>query len=133
MMDKNLIKQVVRFVIIGFVNTGHYYVLYLFMYLMLGVHYMVAHVLGFAISMIGSFFMNSYFTYQSRPTLKKFLQFPLTSVVNVAVTTSTLYIFTDVMRFDGRITPILASVFAIPFTFILSRRILSDKQESSLG
>lgn len=87
---------------------------------------MAAHILGFAISMVGSFFLNSYFTYKSRPTLKKFLQFPLTYIVNITVTTLALYVLTDLLKLDGLITPLLASGIAIPFTFLISRKILVD-------
>ncbi|WP_419865738.1 GtrA family protein [Bacillus dakarensis] len=129
MINSTFIKQAIRFVIIGFVNTGNYYVLYLLFYTVLNLHYMAAHILAFVISMVGSFFLNSYFTYQSKPTLKKFFQFPLTYVVNITVTTTALYILTDLMGLNGKITPLFASVIAIPFTFLLSRKILADKHQ----
>lgn len=128
MNKKTLLKQATRFVIIGFINTGNYYVLYLFLYMVLHAHYMAAHIAAFGISMIGSFFLNSYFTYESKPTLKKFFQFPLTYVVNITVATSALFILTDLMKMNGKITPLLASAIAIPFTFVLSRKILADNR-----
>lgn len=127
MKRKELLEQGVRFVIIGFVNTGNYYLLYLLFYVVMNLHYLTSHLLGFVISMVGSFFLNSYFTYKSKPTLKKFLQFPLTYIVNVTVTTSALYLLTEVLKVNGLISPLLASGIAIPFTFVISRKILVDK------
>lgn len=117
-------KQFWRFVVVGFTNTFNYYVLYLFFNHLLNMPYLGAHILAFLISMIGSFYLNSYFTYKTRPTLKKFLQFPLTYVVNFVVTTSGVYILVDILKLDENISPLLASVIAIPFTFIISKMIL---------
>ncbi|EWG10037.1 GtrA family protein [Cytobacillus firmus] len=117
-------KQFWRFVMVGFTNTFNYYVLYLFFNHLLNMPYLGAHILAFLISMVGSFFLNSYFTYKTKPTLKKFLQFPLTYVVNFVVTTSGVFILVDILKLDENISPLLASVIAIPFTFIVSKMIL---------
>ncbi|WP_246041866.1 GtrA family protein [Robertmurraya kyonggiensis] len=130
MKDNNFLGQGVRFVIIGFINTGNYYLLYLLFFVLLNFHYMIAHILSFLISMVGSFFLNSYYTYKTKPTLKKFLQFPLTYIVNVIVTTTAIYILTEIVKLDGKITPLLASGIAIPFTFLISKKILADKSIS---
>ncbi|TKC17132.1 GtrA family protein [Robertmurraya kyonggiensis] len=114
----------------GFINTGNYYLLYLLFFVLLNFHYMIAHILSFLISMVGSFFLNSYYTYKTKPTLKKFLQFPLTYIVNVIVTTTAIYILTEIVKLDGKITPLLASGIAIPFTFLISKKILADKSIS---
>lgn len=116
-------KEVIKFVIVGFINTFNYYILYL-IFIFLFKYYLAAHILAFLISMVGSFFMNSYFTYQTKPTLRKFLQFPLTYLVNITVSTSTLFILVDMLHFNKKVSPLMASVIAIPFTFIVSRKIL---------
>lgn len=114
-----------RFVIVGFINTFNYYILYLFFHNLLSLPYMAAHILSFLISMLGSFYLNSYFTYKTKPTLKKFLQFPLTYIVNITVSSSALYILVKLMGMNETISPLMASVLAIPFTFIISKVILT--------
>ncbi|MFD1736828.1 GtrA family protein [Bacillus salitolerans] len=124
--------EVIRFIIVGFMNTFNYYVLYLLFFHLFGWHYMVSHVLAFIISMIGSFFMNSYFTYKTKPTWKKFFQFPLTYVVNITVTSTAIFLLVEVMKLNETISPLLASVIAIPFTFIISKKILvKDETKTS--
>ncbi|SHE90313.1 Putative flippase GtrA (transmembrane translocase of bactoprenol-linked glucose) [Seinonella peptonophila] len=122
-------QPLLRFIIVGVLNTLHYYLLYLFFIHLLGLNYLVAHILAFLISMIGSFFMNSYFTYQTKPTLKKFFQFPLTYVVNISVSTSSAYFFVSILNWDKDISPLLASLVAIPFTFIVSKKILKTQND----
>lgn len=123
--------QVIRFVIVGFINTGNYYLLYLLMIHTISLNYLPAHILAFILSMIGSFFLNSHLTYQTQPTLKKFLQFPLTYVVNITVTTASVYILVDILSLDKNISPLAASFIAIPFTFIVSKKILLTKNEQN--
>jgi putative flippase GtrA len=120
-----LTAQFWRFVIVGFINTCNYYVLFLFFNNIVPFHYMAAHIVSFLISMVGSFYLNSYFTYKIKPTLKKFLQFPLTYIVNITVSSAAIYIFVVLLNLDENISPLLASVLAIPFTFVISKLILT--------
>ncbi|TFD95740.1 GtrA family protein [Jeotgalibacillus sp. R-1-5s-1] len=121
-------KEFWRFVIVGFINTFNYYILYLFFIHVADLNYLIAHLGGFVISMVGSFYLNSYFTYRTKPTLKKFLQFPLTYVVNITVTTSAIFLLVEVMKLSETISPLLASGIAIPFTFLISKIILTKEQ-----
>ncbi|WP_239421760.1 GtrA family protein [Bacillus sp. CGMCC 1.16541] len=125
-MQKISKNETIKFIIVGFVNTFHYYLWYLLFTEGLSIHYLVGHWLSFLISMVGSFYLNTYFTYQSKPSWKKFFQFPLTYVVNITVSTSALYILTEWLQIDNKLAPLLASGAAIPFTFLLSRKILKS-------
>ncbi|OCA90149.1 GtrA family protein [Pradoshia sp. D12] len=118
-------KEFWKFNMVGIVNTINYYILYLLFKEVFQMNYMTAHLLGFFISMIGSFYLNSYFTYRTKPTLKKFLQFPLTYVVNILVSTLAIYILVQLLSIHDNIAPIIATIIAIPFTFLLSKMILA--------
>lgn len=125
-------SEVFRFIIVGVMNTANYYIIYLFFLKLVGLNYLIAHILGFLISMVGSFFLNSYFTYRTKPTLKKFFQFPLTYVVNITVTTVSIYILVDLIGLNDIISPLLASLIAIPFTFIISKKILQQDKKTTV-
>lgn len=126
---RNLIDKsaILRFIIVGCINTLNYYVIYLFFLMVLDLPYIFSHSLGFGISMVGSFYLNCYFTYKTKPTFKKFMQFPLTYVVNYTVSTGSLYLFVDIFHFGELFAPIIASLLPIPFTFIISKWILTNK------
>jgi putative flippase GtrA len=81
-------------------------------------------VLAFATAMVGSYFLNCYFTFRIRPTLKKFLLFPLSNVTNFTVTSVGLYVLVRVFGFNERLAPLLAAVVAIPVTFIVAQFVL---------
>ena len=52
--------------------------------------YIAAHLLATGLAMVGSFFMNTYWTFQTKPTWKKFAIFPLTNLTNYVVQTVVL-------------------------------------------
>ncbi|WP_030926860.1 GtrA family protein [Streptomyces sp. NRRL B-24720] len=114
--------QMARFALVGAVNTGTYYGFYLALLSVLP--YLAAHVIAFALSMIGSFLLNSYFTYRTRPTWRKFLLFPLTNAANFVITTGGVWLLVDRAGFSSRYAPLVAAVAAIPITFVVSRAIM---------
>ncbi|MBS7532019.1 YfhO family protein [Hazenella sp. IB182353] len=128
-LNSFLNRDWVRFIIVGFINTFNYYVCYLFFLHVFHLNYLMSHLIAFVLSMIGSFLLNSYYTYRTKPTLKKALKFPLTYVVNVSVTTSSLYVLVDLLALDENISPLIASIIAIPFTFLISKKILVQKND----
>lgn len=122
MPERRISGQIIAFALVGVVNTAIYYGLYLLFLHWLP--YLAAHILAFALSMTGSFFLNARFTYRTRPTLRKFLLFPLTNATNFLITTAGVYVIVDVLHAGNRFAPLLASGAAIPVTFVVSRMIM---------
>ncbi|KIL43105.1 GtrA family protein [Jeotgalibacillus campisalis] len=127
---KRFNTEFTRFVVVGGINTLNYYAVFLFFHHLLSLHYMVSHLLGFVISLVVSFFLNSYFTYRVKPTLKKFLQFPITQLVNVAVSSSFVFVFVEWLHINSSLAPLMAVVFTIPVTFVVTGKILKSNGES---
>ncbi|MFD7261800.1 GtrA family protein [Streptomyces sp. NPDC059874] len=122
MSRREQLGQIFRFALVGGVNTATFFGLYLLLHPWMP--YFAAYSLAFVLAMVGSFFMNTYFTYRTRPTWKKFLLFPLTNVTNYVIQSVGLYALVAWVGMDTRIAPLVAAVVAIPFTFVLSRKIL---------
>ncbi|HCG76259.1 MULTISPECIES: GtrA family protein [Staphylococcus] len=118
--------EIIKFVIVGGINTLNYYIVYLLLLKLLNVNYLVSHVTGFIVSFIISYYLNCYFVYKVKPTLKKFLSFPLTQVVNMGMQTLLLYIFVQWFHISSEIAPFVGLVITIPITFILSKWLLRD-------
>ncbi|MFF8865629.1 GtrA family protein [Streptomyces sp. NPDC015139] len=121
-------RQIITFALVGVINTATYYCLYLLFLMWLP--YLAAHVLAFALSMVGSFFLNARFTYRTRPTWRKFLLFPLTNATNFLITTAGVYVIVDVLHAGSRFAPLLASAAAIPVTFVVSRWVMLPGRET---
>ena len=118
--------EIIKFVIVGGINTLDYYLVYLILLKLLHIHYMVSHIIGFIVSFIIYYYLNCYFVYRVKPTLKKFLSFPLTQVVNMGMQSLFLYIFVRWFNFPSEIAPFVGLIVTIPITFILSKWILKD-------
>ena len=123
----SLLKHASKFTVVGFINTGVYYAIYLALQLVMP--YLVAHLLATAVAMVGSFFLNTYWTFRTKPTWRKFAIFPLTNLTNYVVQTVGVVVLVEFAAMDVRIAPLVAAVFAIPVTFFLSRRILLERDQ----
>lgn len=119
--------EIIKFVIVGSINTFNYYVVYLLLLKVLNVQYLVSHITGFIVALIISYYLNCYFVYKVQPTLRKFLQFPVTQLVNVGMQTLLLYIFVRFFHINSVIAPFAGLIITIPVTFILSKYILRDR------
>lgn len=112
-----------RFVLVGVANTLTYYAVYRL--LLLVMPYLPAHVLAYGVGVVFSFFANSLFTFGVRPTWRRFLAFPLTTVFNFVVVTAGSVLLVERGWLDERWATLVMTVVAIPVTFLLTRRVLT--------
>lgn len=126
-----MIGQALRFVVVGGINTATYYGCYLLLREWIG--YLPGHVVAFVLSTIGSFFLNTLFTYRVRPTLRRFLLFPLSTVANFVVTTAGVVVLIEGAGMDERAAPLVAAAIAIPVTFVVARRLLIGRKATVTG
>jgi putative flippase GtrA len=117
--------QLTRFVGVGVLNTVVYYSTYLLLGLV--APYLFAHVMAFAVAMVVSFFANCRFTFRVPPTWRRFLAYPATVSVNFVLSTTGLYCLVNFVGLGPRIAAIAAAAIAVPFTFVLTRRVLRGR------
>lgn len=118
--------EIIKFIIVGGINTLNYYIVYLLLLKLIGINYLISHITGFVVSFVISYYLNCYFVYKVKPTWKKFIQFPLTQVVNMGMQTVLLYIFVQWFHISSVIAPFAGLIITIPVTFVLSKYILRD-------
>ncbi|WP_253345651.1 GtrA family protein [Staphylococcus equorum] len=118
--------EIIKFIIVGGINTLNYYIVYLILLKLIDLNYLVSHVSGFMVSFIISYYLNCHFVYKVKPTWRKFIQFPLTQVVNMVMQTLLLYIFVQWFHISSVIAPFAGLIITIPITFVLSKYILKD-------
>ncbi|MGS2912330.1 flippase GtxA [Staphylococcus aureus] len=118
--------EILKFIIVGGINTLNYYVVYLLLLKLLHIEYMISHITGFIVAFVISYYLNCYFVYRVKPTWRKFISFPITQIVNVSLQTVLLYVFVSWLNLPAEIAPFAGLIITIPITFILSKWILTD-------
>lgn len=118
--------EILKFIIVGGINTLNYYVVYLLLLKLLHIEYMISHVTGFIVAFVISYYLNCYFVYRVKPTWRKFISFPITQIVNVSLQTVLLYVFVSWLNLPAEIAPFAGLIITIPITFVLSKWILKD-------
>ncbi|HFF7748290.1 TPA: flippase GtxA [Staphylococcus aureus] len=119
--------EILKFIIVGGINTLNYYVVYLLLLKLLHIEYMISHITGFLVAFVISYYLNCYFVYRVKPTWRKFISFPITQIVNVSLQTVLLYVFVSWLNLPAEIAPFAGLIITIPITFILSKWILKDR------
>lgn len=112
-------RQFGSFVLIGCVNTA----VYLGVYASLNrwIPYLVAHVLGYAVSIVCSFLLNSYVTCRTRPTWRAFVRYPVSSLANLVASGALLYGAVTALGMDKNLAALAAGVIVTPLSFLLAR------------
>ena len=118
--------EILKFIIVGGINTLNYYVVYLLLLKLLHIEYMISHITGFIVAFVNSYYLNCYFVYRVKPTWRKFISFPITQIVNVSLQTVLLYVFVSWLNLPAEIAPFAGLIITIPITFVLSKWILKD-------
>ena len=109
------------YVIIGIVNTiiyNEYYLVFLFYW-----RYLVASLVSYVIAMTCSFFLNCNYNFKVKPTLKRYIMFPLSGIPSLLMQTAGLSLFIELLSIDEKIAGFVASLVAIPFSFLIMRMI----------
>ncbi len=76
----------------------------------------ITFITGYILSMVISFFLNTYFTFKEKPTIKKALKFPLSYIPNFIVQYAVVHLLGS-----GTLSYIIAAVIGIPVTFLTMR------------
>lgn len=121
-------KSFFRFVIVGVINTVNYFIMYTI--LLNYLPYLFSHIGSFLISALISYFLTSYYTFKTKPTLKTFIAFPLTFLPNLIFSTigTTFLIEMNILSED--IASVFVMLMLIPITFIINKIIFIRKNHS---
>lgn len=119
------LHRLIRFAFVGVINTGVYYGFYLL--LRMAMAYMFAHVVATAIAMVGSYFLNCYFTFKIPPGWKTFVLFPLSNAFNFVITTVGLRLSVQWFGLDERIAPLPVALLAIPVTYVATHYLMMGR------
>lgn len=117
--------QFIKFAIIGFSNTLISYLVYVTS-VYFGLHYLLASVMGFVISVLNSFYWNNKYVFRQEEgernllyTLAKtFLSYGVTGLVLANIL---LYLWVDILHISEYLGPIINLMITVPLNFVLNK------------
>lgn len=114
-------SQFIKFALVGVVNTiiglSVYYFLVFF-----NVHYLIANVMGFLISVLNAYFMNKKFVFKSEnkkssSILRVYCSYGMTALLSTIL----LYIMVNKIGISDKIAPLINLFITTPLNFLLNK------------
>lgn len=121
--------EFIRFCTVGAIATGIHYGVYYVCQLHINVN--MAYTIGYFTSFVCNFFMTSYFTFQSTPSVKKAFGFGGSHLVNYMLHMGLFNLFLY-LGISQEIAPLLVLAIVVPTNFILLQWVFRRKKKSVL-
>jgi putative flippase GtrA len=116
-------REFIRFLIVGCINTGITYILFFLISPVLG--YKIAYTGVFIVGIGISYFLNSKIVFKVAPRLKSTLLYPGVYLAQYIWGIAVLMILVDHWGWDRNIALLVVIGSSIPLTFLLSRKVFS--------
>ena len=125
MKTKPLVKEFIRFGVVGVLATALHYGIYYFLQSFINVN--VAYTTGYVISFIVNFYLPSYFTFGTTPSWKKLVGMGGAHLVNYLLHIILLNVFLY-LGVSKAWAPVPVFAIAIPVNFLFVRFVFKHKK-----
>ena len=125
MKTKPLVKEFIRFGVVGVLATALHYGIYYFLQSFINVN--VAYTTGYVISFIVNFYLTSYFTFGTTPSWKKLVGMGGAHLVNYLLHIILLNVFLY-LGVSKAWSPVPVFAIAIPVNFLFVRFVFKHKK-----
>lgn len=114
-----IIRQFIIFSVVGLINTGIHYCVFLFLYRFININYLVASVVGYSCGLLNSFILNKKWTFKTINVRKdlELIKFIIVNVVALGVNIIGLKFFVEAMGIRPEISQIAAIGFSLVTNF----------------
>ena len=142
-MNKKLIWQIMKFSVVGGISFFVDFAVYAVACNVIGIHYIIAGVLGFVISVIVNYLLSMKFVFQSKKDASKkneFVLFVILSVIGLIINSLILFICIDLMYMNATIlqlyineenmnllAKIIATAIVMIYNFVSRKLLLEEK------
>ncbi len=120
MKDKRLVREMVRFALVGVVATAVHYIIYWLLQHVINVN--VAFTFGYLLSFLLNYYLSARFTFKEKTSAKNGAGFAMAHTVNYLLQMGLLNLFLW-MGVSKSLAPIPVYCIAVPVNFILVRTV----------
>ena len=123
---RTLLIQFFKFGIVGFFNTVLSYAIYSVL-VYIGLHYLIANIINFFISVLNSFFWNNKYVFKKsddqrrnvfHSLIKTYISYAFTGLI---LQNLFLFLFIDILHISKYLAPLFGLVITIPLNFIMNK------------
>lgn len=118
-------REFLKYLVSGVINTFATYFLYLIIHLVW--EYKIAYTISYFIGILISYLLNSLFVFREKISFLKFIKFPLVYIVQYIINFIIIYVFVENVGIPTKIVPLIAIIFTVPVTFLLTRLIIKGR------
>lgn len=121
--------QVLRFLLVGSVNTILGYIIYLglsFIFV-----YSTAYSISFFLGVLTSYYLNTKFVFKELLSWKKLLQFPLVYITQYLIGLMLMILLIEKMSVSLFLAPLCVVVITLPVTYCVSRWVIKTNANKS--
>ncbi|MFL6520976.1 MAG: GtrA family protein [Chthoniobacterales bacterium] len=118
-------KEFLLFVVMGGVNTGLTYAVYLL--LLLVMRYPFAYSGSYVAGIFLSYYLNVRFVFRERLSLSKALKYPSVYLIQYLLGLVLLYVLIEIFHLNKNLAPLAIVLITVPATFVMSRYIIRGK------
>lgn len=118
-MSNSKVMQFVRFAVNGCISSAAHYGIYYLVLLWTDLAN-VAYITGYLLSFVGNYFLTCYFTFRTKPSVRRFLGFSGSHAVNFALHMVLFNLFLWI-GVDRLIIPVLVIAIAMLVQFVILR------------
>jgi len=116
-----VVKQFIKFGIVGVSNTLIFLVIY-YCLVYFGVHYLIANLIAFILSVVNAYFWNSRFVFKGKDfTVQRVINVYAAYGLTALLSTGLLYLQVDIIGISNLIAPIINLFITIPLNFLLNK------------
>jgi putative flippase GtrA len=119
------VLEFARFLVVGLVNTGVGYGVYLLALQWLG--YELAYAAAYVVGIVFAYLLNSLFVFRSPMRLRTALRYPFVYLAQYLFGSVLLYAMIAWLGFDRRWAALIALILSVPVSFLLNRVVLARR------
>lgn len=117
-----------RFLVVGVINTGVGYGVYLFLLQWIG--YELAYAAAYVVGIVFAYLLNSLFVFRSPMRLRTALRYPFVYLAQYLFGSALLYAMVAWLGIDRRWAALFALILSVPVSFLLNRIALARRPMS---
>jgi len=122
MINNLKIKQWIRFLVGGGINTAFTYGIYLI--LMLFVHYQIAYLIAYIVGVVFAYWFNAVIVFKVPLSWKGLFSYPIIYIIQYTISAFLLKIFVETLQIDKIFAPLMIIIIMIPLTYVLNKYVL---------